>query len=326
MSAGSVAEGIRAYEDAKLRQAWGILGPLAADGDPLAQFYLGSLHDFTMFDGCDPALAVEWFQRAAAQGDNQARVAAARISLREGLKQPPAIAAGLSKLVADGDRAAAAITASALLPTVDTAALQSLDDPANPLVGAIALLDDSADSLALLGDFHQRVQARLERAFRQSPQHLTAGPAVAPTRAKAVTAFHGAAEQGHPGAQRALATLLDPGPTGASTDSGFWRSLTEPIPPASTDCYSIAPNAWPNDYDMLRIDAWYAEKFRDPASRLTRAVQWCMGEPEWLFWPCRACSFDHDCACRFEHKPEHTPDFRLTRAYDICRASFWDLG
>jgi hypothetical protein len=67
-SAGSFADGQRAYDAGRFEDALGIWGPLAASGEVQAQFGLGLLHELGQGVPLDTAAAYGWYRRAAESG------------------------------------------------------------------------------------------------------------------------------------------------------------------------------------------------------------------------------------------------------------------
>jgi hypothetical protein len=67
-SAGSFADGQRAYDAGRFEDALGIWGPLAASGEAQAQFGLGLLHELGQGVPLDTAAAYAWYRRAAELG------------------------------------------------------------------------------------------------------------------------------------------------------------------------------------------------------------------------------------------------------------------
>jgi hypothetical protein len=67
-SAGSFADGQRAYDAGRFEDALGIWGPLAASGEVQAQFGLGLLHELGQGVPLDTAAAYGWYRRAAELG------------------------------------------------------------------------------------------------------------------------------------------------------------------------------------------------------------------------------------------------------------------
>ena len=67
-AADLLAEGAAAYEAGDYAEAANIWRPLAVDGDALAQFNLGLLHETGRGVAEDPAEAAGWYERAARQG------------------------------------------------------------------------------------------------------------------------------------------------------------------------------------------------------------------------------------------------------------------
>lgn len=57
-----------AYQAGAYHEAAGVLRPLADQGDRVAQFLLGSLHDSGLLEERDAARAVYWYRKAALQG------------------------------------------------------------------------------------------------------------------------------------------------------------------------------------------------------------------------------------------------------------------
>ena len=66
--AGTVTDGLQAYNTGDYHLAFSIWQPLAENGDPEAQFYLAHLYQTGA--GIDPcsAAALKWYYKAAAQG------------------------------------------------------------------------------------------------------------------------------------------------------------------------------------------------------------------------------------------------------------------
>lgn len=67
-TADLLADGAAAYEAGDYSEAANIWRPLAEDGDALAQFNLGLLHETGRGVAEDPAEAAGWYERAARQG------------------------------------------------------------------------------------------------------------------------------------------------------------------------------------------------------------------------------------------------------------------
>ncbi|MGE0385619.1 MAG: tetratricopeptide repeat protein [Gammaproteobacteria bacterium] len=64
---------LEAFERGDYAAAYAIWLPLARDGDPVAQNYLGVMHQLGLGVGRDPARAASWYLRAARAGNHDAQ-------------------------------------------------------------------------------------------------------------------------------------------------------------------------------------------------------------------------------------------------------------
>lgn len=71
--AGTVDEGLDAYNAENYEQAFSIWEPLAKNGDPEAQYYLGYLYQTGAGAPQSSSEALKWYFRAAEQGHLTAR-------------------------------------------------------------------------------------------------------------------------------------------------------------------------------------------------------------------------------------------------------------
>jgi hypothetical protein len=71
----TVEKGAVAYADGDFPRAMAIFRPLAEDGDPAAQFYLGEMYRFGRGVKKDEARAALWYKKAANKGSPEAQYA-----------------------------------------------------------------------------------------------------------------------------------------------------------------------------------------------------------------------------------------------------------
>ena len=71
--AGTVDEGLEAYNAENYKQALAIWEPLAKNGDPEAQYYIGYLYQTGTGAPQSSSTAMKWYFRAAEQGHLTAR-------------------------------------------------------------------------------------------------------------------------------------------------------------------------------------------------------------------------------------------------------------
>jgi TPR repeat protein len=72
-AAGSLEEGIAAYERRDFAAAHGVLAPIAAQGDAKAQLVIGKMYLAGQGVPLNGLLAAKWFRQAAEQGDAEAQ-------------------------------------------------------------------------------------------------------------------------------------------------------------------------------------------------------------------------------------------------------------
>lgn len=154
-AADLLSEGAAAYEAGDYGEAATIWRPLAEDGDPMAQFNLGLLHETGRGVAEDAAQAAAWYERAARQGVTAAQYNLATLhQTGHGVPQDPAEALYWLEVAAQHGSGAeqtqaaddAALLAEALpAETVDDAraragafTAQREDDP--PRAAAITLI------------------------------------------------------------------------------------------------------------------------------------------------------------------------------------------
>lgn len=90
--------------DAQFAEARRLLAPLAAEGNPEAQFWLGGIYQHVDVDGLsrDYAVAANWYQKAADQGNAKAQNVLATLYARgQGVPQDDTVAAGWYRKAAD---------------------------------------------------------------------------------------------------------------------------------------------------------------------------------------------------------------------------------
>ncbi len=68
-----LAAGIEAFHLGRGTQAMGTIAPLAEEGDPAAQYWLGRLHDEGLGTAQDKRIAETWFRKAADAGHTEAQ-------------------------------------------------------------------------------------------------------------------------------------------------------------------------------------------------------------------------------------------------------------
>ena len=148
-TADLLAEGAAAFEAGDYAEAANIWRPLAEDGDALAQFNLGLLHETGRGVTEDPAEAAGWYERAARQGMVRAQYnlallhqvgrgvaqdvaqalfwleVAARLGEGTEREQAAAAAAQLTPLLEEDELAAAQDRANAFTPSPEEAPIRS---------------------------------------------------------------------------------------------------------------------------------------------------------------------------------------------------------
>ena len=148
-AADLLAEGAAAFEAGDYAEAANIWRPLAEDGDALAQFNLGLLHETGRGVTGDPAEAAGWYERAARQGMVRAQYnlallhqvgrgvaqdvaqalfwleVAARLGEGTEREQAAAAAAQLTPLLEEDELAAAQARANAFTPSPEEAPIRS---------------------------------------------------------------------------------------------------------------------------------------------------------------------------------------------------------
>lgn len=68
IAAGSVQQGIAAYDAKRYEQARTILLPMGQEGDPVAQYYLGRMYEKAQGVSRDFEVALSWYRKSARQG------------------------------------------------------------------------------------------------------------------------------------------------------------------------------------------------------------------------------------------------------------------
>jgi len=64
----------RAYDRRKYKKAFEIWSPLAEQGDPVAQAYLGVMYENGQGVTPDPVIAADWYRKAADHGEPEAHL------------------------------------------------------------------------------------------------------------------------------------------------------------------------------------------------------------------------------------------------------------
>jgi len=102
-AAGELSEGLSAYRSGQYGAAVALLKPLAAQGDPWAQYSLGVAYDDGFGVPRNFQLALEWYKQAGYQGLADAQYMAGRFyGNGRGVKQDPAKALFWLELAAAG--------------------------------------------------------------------------------------------------------------------------------------------------------------------------------------------------------------------------------
>ena len=173
-----LSDGAAAYEAGDYGEAATIWRPLAADGDAMAQFNLGLLHETGRGAVEDPAEAAAWYERAARQGVTLAQYNLARLhQAGRGVPQDVVEALYWLEVAAHHGEGAgrdqALEAAAALAPLLEPAAVEAARARARAF--APSLEEPPAGAAAITLILSQRQVAELQR--RLAAHGYEPGPA-----------------------------------------------------------------------------------------------------------------------------------------------------